>query len=98
MVSGMILAPHVKPTYMYDVSFSIDHDVTIVTVLDLQDITRHRVRRHRLDEVKTSSLKGDSFFSSIFGNEEVEKVVNFGATHFIPRGGVRYHVDHTALM
>ena len=84
MVSGMILSPLVKPTYVYDVPFGIDHDVTIVSVLDLQNIARHRVRCHGLDEVKTSSLKGDSFLSPIFGNEEVEEVVDFGATHFVP--------------
>jgi len=34
-----------------DVAFPIDHDVTVVAVLDLEYVARYGVRCHRLDEV-----------------------------------------------
>lgn len=38
-------------TDVYDVTFTVNHDITIVTILNLQNITSHRVRGHGLNEV-----------------------------------------------
>lgn len=38
---------------MYYVSFLVDHDVAIMPVLDLQDVTDQGVGGHALDEVST---------------------------------------------
>ena len=39
---------------MYDVSLFVDHDVAIVSVLDLKQVAHQRVGSHTLDEVSTS--------------------------------------------
>ena len=39
---------------MYDVSILVDHDVAIMSVLDLEEIADQRVGCHALDEVGTS--------------------------------------------
>lgn len=44
-------------TYVYDVPILVDHDVAIVTILDLQQIPYKRIGRHGLDEIRTCRLK-----------------------------------------
>lgn len=58
-------------TNMNYVTLAIDHDVSIVSVLDLQDVTCDRIGCHRLNEVEASPLEFDSIFSTVFRNEEV---------------------------
>lgn len=82
---------------MNDVSVTVNHDVAIVTVLDLEDVTRNRVRRHRLDEVEPGFLERDGVLAPILRDEEVKKVIDFGPTHFISRSRVRNNVNDTAL-
>lgn len=41
---------------MYDMSVSIQHDVPVVSVLDLQQEAHHAVRRHRRHEAATRRL------------------------------------------
>ena len=36
---------------MYDVPLFVDHDVAVVPVFDLEDVTDQRVGRHALNEV-----------------------------------------------
>ena len=42
---------------MNDVSLFVDHDVAVVSILDLEQVADHRVGRHRLDEIFSSSLE-----------------------------------------
>lgn len=44
-------------TDMYNVSICIDHDISVMTVLDLQQISNHRIGGHRFDEIAASQLK-----------------------------------------
>lgn len=59
-------------TDMNNVSLSVDHDVSVVAILDLQDVTCDRVRSHGLDEVQARALERDGVLSSIFSDEEIE--------------------------
>ena len=42
---------------MNDVSLFVNHDVAVVSILDLEQVADHRVGRHRLDEIFSSSLE-----------------------------------------
>ena len=79
-----------------DVSFAVDHDVPVVSVLDLEDVASDGVGGHGLDEVEASTLEGNCVLPAIFGDEEVEQVVDFSATHFVSRRCVRNDVNDTA--
>ena len=68
---------------MYDVTFPVDHDIAIVTVLDLKYIARYGVRCHRLDKVHPCLLIRDGVLSAIFRDEEALEVVNLRAAHFV---------------
>lgn len=47
--------------------FAVNHDVPIVTVLDLQDITSNRKCGYGLDEIEASALECNGLFSTIQG-------------------------------
>ena len=51
--------------------FSINHNVAVVTIFDLENVARDRVRCHRLDEIQPRLLEGSGVLASVFGNEEV---------------------------
>ena len=55
-----------------DVSFAVDHDVPVVSVLDLEDVAGDGVGGHGLDEVEASTLEGDRVLPAVLGDEEVE--------------------------
>ena len=55
-----------------DVSLAVDHDVPVVSVLDLEDVAGDGVRGHGLDEVEASTLEGDRVLPAVLGDEEVE--------------------------
>ena len=59
-------------TNVHDVTLAIDHDVPVMTILDLKDIASNRVCRHRLNEVEASPLEFDGIFSAVLCNEEVQ--------------------------
>jgi len=80
-----------------DMSLAIDHDVPVVSVLYLKDVTRQRVRRHRLYEVQASFLEGDRVMPPILGSEEVQQVVHFGTAHFVTRSRIRHNINDSAL-
>ena len=84
-------------TDMYNMAFAVNHDVSIVSVLDLENVAHDRVRRHRLYEVKTSLLELDGVFAAILRHKEVQQVVDLRATHLIARRSVWHDVDDTAL-
>jgi len=79
------------------VAISIDHNIAIVPVLDLQDVACHRVCRHRLDEIQPRSLEAYGVLSAVFCNKEILKIVDFCSTHFIPRGCIRNNVNDPTL-
>jgi hypothetical protein len=80
-----------------DVTLLVDHDVAIVAVLDLKNVTRYGIRSHRLDEIQTSVLILDRIFSAILGNEKALEIVNLCSAHLVPRGRIRYDVDNATL-
>ena len=84
-------------TDVYNVPIAIDHDITIMPVFYLQNVTGNGIRRHGLDEVEASLLEFDCVFPSILRNKEIEQIVHFRTTHFISRRGVRDHINHTTL-
>lgn len=86
-----------RRTNVDDMTFAVDHDITVVPILDLQDIACNRIRRHRLNEVQARSLELESILSTIPSHEEVQKVVDLGTSHFVTRGGIGYHVDNATL-
>lgn len=73
----------IRQTNVNYVAFSIYHDVSVVSVLNLENITGNRVRSHRLDEVQPSLLEGNRMFSTVFSDEEIEQVIDLSPPHFI---------------
>jgi hypothetical protein len=80
-----------------DATSSVDHDVSVVAVLDLDDVTEERVGSHRLDEVGTGALEVGRVGRAVLHYEEGLEVVDLGTTHLVTGGSVRYDVDDTAL-
>ena len=84
-------------TDVHNVTFPIDHDISVVPILDLQDVACDRISRHRLDKVEFGLLEHYSVDTAILVNKVGHKIVDFGSTHFIPRGRVRNDIDYPAL-
>ena len=82
---------------MHYMTFSVDHDIAVVSVLDLQNIAGHRVRRHRLDEIQTGSLELYRVLATVLGDKEVEKIVDLCTPHLVSRRGIRYDINDTTL-
>lgn len=80
-----------------DVSIAVDHDVAVVTVLDLEDVAGDGVGGHGLNEVHARLLEWDCVDTTVLVDEEAEEVVDLGSTHLISRGGVWNDVDDSAL-
>lgn len=78
-------------------TLAVNHDIAIVPVLDLQDVTSNRIRGHGLNEVQTRALEFHGIFATISGNEEIQQVVDFCPSHFVPGCRVRNDVYDTAL-
>jgi hypothetical protein len=78
-------------------ALAIDHDIPVVSVLDLQDVTSHAIRRHRLDKVESSLLKGRRVDAAVLVHKVAEQVVDLGSSHLISRGGVGNNIDYTTL-
>jgi hypothetical protein len=51
---------------MNNVAFVVQHDVSIVTVFDLQQEADHAVRSHRRDKIVACSLKSEALLESLF--------------------------------
>lgn len=83
---------------MDDVAFPINHNVAVMSILDLQDIAGYRVRRHGLDEVESSLLERYGVDTPILVDEVGDQVVDLGAAHFVPGCGVWDDVNDTALL
>lgn len=49
----------------------VDHDVSVVTVLELQEVGDDGVGSHALDEVGACFLESSGFFASVFGDEVI---------------------------
>lgn len=84
-------------TDVHDVALAVDHDVSVVSVLDLQDIAGDRICCHRLDEIESSFLEGGRVWTTIFVDEIAVKIVDLGTTHFVSGRSVGHDIDYTAL-
>ncbi len=42
---------------MYDVSRAVNHDVSVVSILELKQKTQHTVTRHTSDKISSSLLE-----------------------------------------
>lgn len=80
-----------------DVSLAVDHNVSVVTVLDLEDVAGDGVGGHGLDEVHARLLKWDCVDTTVLVDEEAEEVVDLGSAHLISRCSVGNDVDDSAL-
>lgn len=87
----------VRLTNVHDVPLAVDHDVPVVSVLDLEDITCDRVGGHRLNEVESRFLERNGVLSSVFGDEEVKQIVDFRTSHLISRCSIGNDVNDTTL-
>ena len=59
-------------TNMDYVTLAIDHNVSVMSILDLQDVACDGIGCHRLNEVEASPLEFDGIFSAVLRNEEVQ--------------------------
>lgn len=82
---------------MNDVTLPVNHDVAVVSILDLQNVARYGIRGHRLDEIEASTLELDCVFTTILGDEEVKEVVDLCPSHLISRGCIGDDIDDTTL-
>jgi hypothetical protein len=80
-----------------DATSSVDHDVTVVTVLDLDDVAEERVGGHGLDEVGAGALEVGRIGRAVLHYEEALEVVDLGTTHLVARSSIRDDIDDTAL-
>ena len=83
-VSTHKITANSKFTDMNYMALSVNHDVSVMPVLDLEDVTSDRVRSHRLNEVQSGLLEGDRMLSTIFADEEIEQVIDLCPSHLIP--------------
>jgi len=81
---------------MNNVTLAINHNVPVVAILDLQDVTRDGIRCHTLDEVEASFLERDRIDAAVLVQEVAEKVVDLRSAHFVSRSGVRDDINNTA--
>ena len=82
---------------MDDMSLSIDHNISIMTVLDLQNVACKRIRGHGLNKIQPCLLERDAVLSAVFGYEEVDQIVHLRTTHLITRSCVWYNIDNATL-
>lgn len=76
----------VSQTNVNYVALSVNHDISVVPVLDLEDVTSDEVRSNRLNGVQPSLLEGNRVLSTIFADEETEQVIGFCPSHLVTRG------------
>ena len=89
---------------MYDVPLLVDHDVAIVSVLDLKQVTHKRVSSHTLDEV-TACLQGDGGMDTVCMSgesggreEEEERERENQSTHQLKLGSVLLPVSNLKVL
>jgi hypothetical protein len=82
---------------MHDMPFPVDHDVSVMPVLDLEDVTCDRVCCHGLNEIQAGLLEGSGVGTAIFVDEITVKVIDLGPAHLIPGCSIRHDINHTAL-
>lgn len=85
-------------TDVHNMALSIDHDIPVMPILDLQDVTCHRICGHRLNEVKPGFLELECVGVPISRHEERKQVVDLCSTHFVSRRRVRHDIYHSTLM
>ena len=82
---------------MNNVALLVDHNVSVVSVLDLKQETDDRVCGHRLDEILASSLELLGRLVAVLVLEEgVEALVGL-PTDLVAGLGVRNALDHSSL-
>jgi hypothetical protein len=86
-----------KVTNMHYMPLTANHDIPIMSILDLQDVTSNRVCSHGLNEVQSGSLETGGILSTIFCDEEVLKIVHLRPAHFISRCGIWDDINDPTL-
>lgn len=69
---------------MGDASSSINHDVSVVAILDLNNVAKERVGGHGLNEVDSGLLVANAIGAAVLENEKSLEIVDFRPTHLIP--------------
>lgn len=82
---------------MNDMTLPINHDVSVVPILNLKDVARHRVCGHTFDKVHLGLLEGRRSDLAVFSDKEAQEVVHDVSSHFVSRGGIWNDVDHSTL-
>ena len=94
-----ILLQHLKinVTNVDNVAFFVNHDISVVSVFDLEEESDDAVGRHRRDEVPAGSLERlRALLSELL--LEVEEEIGVGlATNLVPRFRIRNAFDHATL-
>ncbi len=84
-------------TDMNYMPIAINHDVAIMSVFYLQNITCYRISSHGLNEVESGFLESYGIFSAVFISEEPKEIVNLRPSHLVPRSSIGDNVDDAAL-
>lgn len=82
---------------MYDVSVDIQHDVAVVSVLDLDQEADHAVGGHRHDEVPPRRLELFRVFVAVLLQEVLVHADVRLSTELVSRFRVRHTLDHSTL-
>lgn len=82
---------------MYNMAIRVNHDVSVVPILDLQQVANHRVRCHRFDEIAARRQKFLGRFVAVLVQEVVHQIRVRLATQLIARLGIRHALNDTAL-
>jgi hypothetical protein len=84
-------------TDMNDMALPVDHDISVVSILDLEDVASDRVGGHALDEVHPRPLERNRVDRTVLVDEEAEEVVDLRSAHLVSGGRVGDDVDDSAL-
>ncbi len=82
---------------MHDVAFAVDHDIAIVTILDLQNVACDTVCCHGLDELQARLLEGGRVDAAVLVDKVAEQVVDLCSSHLVSRGSIWHDINDTAL-
>lgn len=78
-------------------SLSVNHDVAVMPILNLQNVACNRICGHGLNEIEASFLEWDCILTTILGDEETQQIIDFSPTHLIPRSSIRNYINNTTL-
>jgi hypothetical protein len=82
---------------MNNVPFGVNHDVSVMPVLDLEDVARDRVGCHGLDEIEPGLLEGDRVDPAVLVDKVAKQVVDLGSAHLVSGCRIGHNIDDSTL-